>query len=62
MMKVKFEIDESTLRKLVYDYITEQLGDLAPKSEDIRIEMKSNQNYKSEWESASFRAVYESLK
>ena len=58
-IRIEIEIDEKTLRKLVHDHITEQLGELAPRSEDIRIEVKSNQNYKSEWEPASFRAVYE---
>lgn len=55
-MKIDIEIDEKKLRELVYRYLQDQLGsvDLDPK--DVDIEVKSKQNYRSEWESAAFRA------
>lgn len=58
-VKVRIEIDEKALRALVVDYMSQQLGDLAPRPEQVKIEVKSKQNFKSEWEEAQFRAVYE---
>ena len=53
--RVKIEIDERTLRMLVLGYLSEKVGvQLAEK--DVQIETKSAQNYRSEWERASFRA------
>lgn len=53
---IKVEINEDTLKKLVLKYLTDMVGaDLT--ETDIMIEVKSKQNYKSEWEMASFRAV-----
>ncbi len=58
-MKLRIEISDKDLKKLVVSYLNEQLGrDL--KLENVRIETKSKQNYKSEWEQADFRCVYES--
>jgi len=58
-MKIKIEIDEKTLRGLVLDYLSSQLGELALSKDCLTIEVKSKQNYRSEWESAAFRATYE---
>lgn len=56
--KIYVEIDETTLRKLVLDHLSDQLQcDLEEK--DVTIEVKSKQNYKSEWEKAEFRARVE---
>lgn len=56
-MKISIEIDEQQLRKIVLEYIREQAN--FPIAEtDIKIETKSTQNYKSEWEAgAGFRAT-----
>lgn len=59
-MKIRIEVDETQVRRLVREYLEQHLGDLAPKTEDVRIEVKSKQNFRAEWETASFRAVYES--
>ena len=56
--KLYIEIDESTLRKLVLDHLSAQLG-CALSEKDVFIEVKSKQNYKSEWERAEFRARVE---
>jgi hypothetical protein len=58
-MKIRAEVDEKILRNLVMTYLSEQLGTIDFKEEDIKIEVKSKQNYKSEWEQAAFRAVLE---
>jgi len=52
---INIEVDENTLRRLVKRYLEQQIGaELDEK--DISIETKSKQNYRSEWESAAFRA------
>ena len=56
-MKIRIEIDEQTLRGLVYAHLMEQLGSVNVEQDDIKIEVKSKQNYRSEWEAAAFRAV-----
>lgn len=53
--KVQIEIDEATLKRLVHQYLERQVG-VSLEEKDIVIETKSKQNYKSEWESAAFRA------
>lgn len=59
-MKIRIEIDEKRLRELILSELTNQLGEAAPQDlKDIEIQVKSKQNYKSEWEKADFRAVYE---
>lgn len=58
MTRIRIEVDERTLKRLVIRYLSEQVGaDLSEK--DVFIETKSTQNYKSEWESALFRARVE---
>jgi len=58
-MKIRIEFDEKTLRELVFHHVQSSLGHLPFDEKDIVIEVKSKQNYKSEWESAEFRAVYQ---
>lgn len=58
-MRVKLELSELELRKLVLEYFRSKLGDLMLDEKYMIIEVKSKQNYKSEWEKADFRATYE---
>lgn len=58
-MKIRIELDEAAIRALVLDHLQQQLGSVPLNEKDIRIEVKSTQNWKSEWERAAFRAVYE---
>jgi len=60
-MKISISIDELELRKLVHSHLQEKLGDVALSPNDIEIEVKSKQNYKSEWEVAAFRARVEKV-
>jgi hypothetical protein len=54
-MKIQIQITEKELRALVCEMLSRELS--TPLQDgDIKIEVKSKQNYKSEWESASFRA------
>lgn len=58
--KIRIEIDSKMMRALVLEHLRANLGALARiQDEDVRIEVKSKQNYRSEWEGADFRAVYE---
>ncbi len=56
MMNVTIEVDEATVRGLVRRHVNDLMGCEVADSE-IRIEVKSKQNYKSEWETAAFRAI-----
>lgn len=58
-MKIEIEIDEKRLRELVLDEIHDKLGSIAFTPDDVKIEVKSKQNYRSEWEPAKFRARIE---
>lgn len=55
-MKVSVEIDEEKVRELVFDYLRDQLVNIPLKLDDVKLEVKSKQNYRSEWEAAAFRA------
>ena len=57
MSQFKFEMGEVDLQVLVAKHISEKLG-LSLQPKDIKIEVKSKQNYKSEWEVAAYRASY----
>jgi len=58
-MNLKIEIDEITLKELIINYLQDKLGDIYFDPKRIQILVKSKQNYRSEWESADFKAVYE---
>lgn len=55
-MRVHIEVSEAELRKLVMGHFSNVLGDVPLKADDIKIEVKSKQNFHSEWEEAEFRA------
>lgn len=58
-MKIKIEIDETTITGILLEYIESKLGNIAIRPEQLHIMVKSKQNYKSEWEKADFKAEYE---
>jgi len=49
---------EAELRQLVFEDLAKKLGDIPIQVEKVEIQVKSKQNYKAEWETAAFRAVY----
>lgn len=55
MGKVEIELDEQILKELVLEYLSDKLN-VSLTIDQISIEVKSKQNYRSEWESAAFRA------
>jgi len=60
-MKVTIEIDSEELKRLVITKIEDTLGSVALDNSKVRILVKSKQNYKADWESGDFKAVYETL-
>ncbi|MGH9966558.1 MAG: hypothetical protein ACREBG_01825 [Pyrinomonadaceae bacterium] len=57
-MKVRIEVSAEDLKSLVLKHIR-NLGISVSDLGSIKIETKSKQNYKAEWESADFCATYE---
>ena len=56
-MNINIEINETMLRDIICRHINRTFGDeLNLNEKDIKIQVKSKQNYKSEWEAAEFRA------
>ena len=56
MSYIEIEISETVHKQLVNGYLSDKLGDISLDDADIKIEVKSKQNYKAEWETAEFRA------
>lgn len=58
MTIIEIKVDEDQLKKLVLDFIQNKMGDLPLDNSKVSIQVKSKQNYRSEWEEASFKAIY----
>jgi hypothetical protein len=60
-MKVTCEVSAETIRGLIYEYICERLGSAAvPKREDIKIQVRSKQNYREkQWEDGELMVKFE---
>jgi DNA-binding NtrC family response regulator len=56
-MDIQIKLTEADVRRLVKNEIERLTGQEIVES-NIRIEVKSKQNYKAEWEVAAFRAEY----
>jgi hypothetical protein len=54
---IEVTIDENEARKIIADALSEKIG-CSVTGDEIHIEVKSKQSYRSEWELAAFRAVY----
>ena len=59
MGKVSIEIDEARLKSLVIEFLSQKLGSLSFHPDDLVFEVKTSQNYKSEWEKGKFRVRVE---
>ena len=59
--KINIVIDEDKLKQLICEYLECAVGELSFDKKNVCIETKSKQNYKSEWETAAFRAKYDSF-
>ena len=57
-MNVTFTIDKEELKNLIVRHLANKTGiSIDPKY--LSIQVKSKQNYKSEWEDADFKAIYD---
>jgi len=56
---IRIEVNEETLRHIVIGYLQNKLGEVDVDPDSVRIQVKSKQNYRSEWEEAAYRAVIE---
>jgi hypothetical protein len=61
MSRVFVELDSKILKRLVYEELENLLGAAIKNPDKVRIEVKTKQNYKAEWETGDFRAIYEDL-
>ena len=59
MPRLNMSYTEDDLRRLVVEDIARKTG-MDIKTVDVKILVKSKQNYKSEWESAAFKAEVDS--
>ncbi len=55
-MNIEITLTEVDLKRLVMDELQRRMGDMSLDSSEVKIETKSSQNFKSEWETANFRA------
>jgi hypothetical protein len=60
-MKIKIELTEADLKKLVMNHIDAILGGVSVREIDVEIMVKTNQNYKDEWEKGAFKAIVEKI-
>lgn len=58
-MKISLELNDQELRSIVRRHFEGKLGEIELEDSDIKIEVKSKQNYRSEWEIVEFRARVE---
>ena len=61
MAQINISITEDDLKKLIVDHLSEKLN-IPVETSDVKILVKSKQNYKSEWEDAHFKAEFQSFK
>lgn len=57
-MKVTVKMSEDDIRKILAEYVYDKYNVSIP-ADKLRIEVKSKQNYKSEWELADIRMEIE---
>jgi hypothetical protein len=57
-MRVAITISKEELKKLVLEKLAEKFEGSSFNPINVKIETKSQQNYKSEWEDADYRATY----
>jgi hypothetical protein len=57
-MKIKVEITENDMKKIIKEELEHKLN-ICIDMNKVSIFVKSKQNYKSEWETSDFKAIYE---
>lgn len=56
-MQIEITLTETDLKRLVIAELQSRLGNVVIEPKDVRIQVKSKQNYKADWEVADFRAT-----
>ena len=56
-MKISITIDFATVKKLIAEYVSSQLGEAQADADSVHILVKSKQNYRAEWEEAEIVAT-----
>jgi hypothetical protein len=59
-MKATVKLNSAEIRQAISDYIAERAG-LRLRPDDLVVEVKSKQNYRSEWEQADIRVECEAM-
>lgn len=60
-MQIEIKLTETDVKQLILNEIEKRLGEIPLDTSKVRIETKSKQNYKSEWEEAAFRVNYSTI-
>lgn len=60
-MQIEIKLTETDVKQLILNEIEKRLGEIPLDTNNVRIETKSKQNYKSEWEEAAFRVKYNTI-
>jgi len=55
-MNIEIVLTELDLKALVITELARRLGEIPLETKDVKIEVKSSQNYRADWEVANFRA------
>lgn len=53
---ITIELNSTDIRKLIIEHFEKKFPGVTITSELVEIQVKSTQNYKSEWETAAFKA------
>ena len=56
MSRIQIELTETDVKALIVKHFEDLMGNVPVRRENVTIEVKSKQNYKSEWETAALRA------
>lgn len=56
-MQVSVSLDEKEIRRAIADYVEKQTR-VSIQPGDVKVEVKSKQNYRSEWEVAAIRCEF----
>lgn len=60
-MIIKIELSEIEIRRILASYVNNEFG-ISISAEELPIQVKSKQNYKSEWEEANIKVFVSIIK